>query len=441
VAVKHSIVARLPFYYGWIVVATAFATMAVAVNARTSFSLLFPAILEEFDWNRGTTAGAFSVGFVASAFAIPIIGMMMDRWGPRVVIPIGAVMVVSGLVGATYISTPIGIYATLGVLVVGGSMAMSYISHSMFLTNWFVKRRGLAIGIAFSGVGVGAILLLPWIGQIIDGAGWRIACITLAVAVAMIVPLNLFFQRMRPEDLGLKADGESHDSTKPHVPSPDPVVDKEWADKNWTPAMAVRTSRFWWISLTYFCGLFAWYAVLVHQTAYLIEVGFDSIAAAQALGIVGLLGVVGQIGVGGLSDRIGREWAWTLGLIGFAICYGALILLASGPSVMWLYIMIVAQGGIGFGLAAIFGAITAEVFPGQRFATIFGLTSLAGNLGGGAGPWVTGYIYDVYGSYLPAFWLCIGMLLISAVAVWLAAPRKVRLVAGQAKRRQARLSR
>ena len=103
---------RLPFFYGWVVIAVAFVTMAIAVNARTAFSLLFPAILEEFQWDRSVIAGAFSIGFVASGFFIPIMGIIMDRWGPRVVIPIGAIMAILGLVGATAVSTPFGFCAS-----------------------------------------------------------------------------------------------------------------------------------------------------------------------------------------------------------------------------------------------------------------------------------------------------------------------------------------
>ena len=147
---------RLPFYYGWVVIAVAFVTMAIAVNVRTAFSLLFPPILDEFGWQRGVTAAAFSVGFVSSEALAPKIGVLMVRWGPRVVIPIGAMSATLGLIAATYAASPIGLYLTLGVMVIGASIAMSYHVHSMFLPNWFVRRRGLAIGIAFSGVGVGA---------------------------------------------------------------------------------------------------------------------------------------------------------------------------------------------------------------------------------------------------------------------------------------------
>ncbi len=426
---------RLPLFYGWIVVAVAFVTMAIAVNARTSFSLLFPAILAEFQWDRSVTAGAFSIGFVASGFFTPIVGMAMDHWGPRIVIPLGALMVIAGFLGATTVTSPLGIYVTLGVLVISGSIAMSYISHSMFLPHWFARKRGLAIGIAFSGVGIGSITLLPWFQNIILTEGWRQACLVIAASVVIIIPLAAYFQRQFPGDLGLEADGDGGVSDKKIRKPVDPVVDRAWAETDWTLGMAIKTARFWWISLAYFTSMFAWYAVLVHQTIYLIEGGFDSATAATALGLVGLFGIIGQIGIGALSDRIGREWAWTISLSGYAVSYGALIAMAENPSYILLYLMVAMQGILGFGLASIYGAVTAEIFAGRRFATIFALAGLIGNLGAGSGPWVAGYIYDSTGSYQLAFWLCIAMAGLSIFSIWMASPRKVRLVSGQAARR------
>ena len=110
------------------------------------------------------------------------------------------------------------------------------------------------------------------------------------------------------------------------------IVDPAWVAIDWTLARALRTARFWWIALGFFCALFAWYAVQVHQTKYLIEVGFSPLVAAWALGIVSVVGIPGQIGLGALSDRIGREWVWTAGCAGFAICYAALIALEHAPS-------------------------------------------------------------------------------------------------------------
>jgi MFS family permease len=426
---------RLPFFYGWIIVAVAFVTMAIAVNARTSFSLLFPAILDEFKWDRSVIAGAFSIGFVASAIITPVVGLLMDRWGPRIVIPLGAILVIIGFWGATDVSTPFGVYLTLGVLVISGSITMSYMSHSMFLPNWFVRKRGLAIGIAFAGVGIGSVTLLPIIQTIIDTDGWRQACLFIAASVAIIIPLGAYFQRRSPQEMGLEPDGDRAEGELSHTTRPDPVVDKDWVAKDWTLSMAAKTTRFWWIFAAYFTSLFVWYAVLVHQTIYLVETGFDTQTAAMALGLVGLFGIAGQIAIGALSDKIGREWAWTISMTGYVACYTSLMVLSVMPSLTLVYVMVVTQGLLGFGLSALYGAVSAEVFSGRRFATIFAVTGLGGNLGAAAGPWVTGYIFDVTGSYMPAFWLCIFMCITSIFCMWMASPRKVRLVAGQAAKR------
>jgi len=116
---------RLPFFYGWLVVAIAFVTMAIGVNARTAFSLLFPPILDEFGWARGVTAAAFAVGFLGGTLYAPFIGILMDRLGPRVLFPAGILLVSAGLALATAVRQPWQLYATLGVLVTGGSMAVS----------------------------------------------------------------------------------------------------------------------------------------------------------------------------------------------------------------------------------------------------------------------------------------------------------------------------
>jgi MFS family permease len=430
---------RLPFFYGWVVVSIAFVTMAVSVNARTAFSLLFPPILDEFGWARGQTAGAFTVGFIAASAFAPVFGVLMDRFGPRLVIPLGAVIVSTGFFVATYINTPAMLYLSLGVLVVGGAIGMSYIGHSMFLPNWFVRKRGLAVGIAFSGVGVGAILLLPLTQRYIEAAGWRAACLAMAFAILIVViPLNALFQRREPADIGLEPDGGAKRDRAGNATAPiDNVVDADWAATDWTLPRALRTGRFWWIVAGAFTGLYAWYSVQVHQTRYLLDVGFGTAESALALGLVGLFGIGGQIGIGALSDRIGREWAWTIACLGFAICYVALIALGSLPEGWLVLVMVIGQGLLGYGLASLFGAIPAEIFAGRRFATIFSVMTIGANIGAGLGPWITGVLFDRTGSYDLAFAVCIVMSLVSAGCIWMAGPRKIRLVAGQAARRAA----
>jgi MFS family permease len=420
---------RLPFFYGWVLVAIAFVTMAVGVNARTAFSLLFPPILDEFHWDRGVTAGAFSFGFLVSALVTPVVGRLMDRRGPLLVIELGVAAMGSGLLLATIVREPWQLYLTLGALVGGGVNCLAYTGQSLYLTNWFVRRRGLALSIAFSGVGIGSITILPWLQSRIATGGWRTGCWALGILVlALLGPLNLLLKR-RPEDFGLEPDGATPARTRSG--RVENVVDLAWAAVDWTLGRALRTARFWWMALAYFCALFAWYAIQVHQTKYLTEIGFSPANAAWALGLVSLVAVPGQIALGHVSDRVGREWVWTIGNVGFVLCGLALIMLSRHPTTMLLCVMVVAQGTLGYGLTSVMGAIPAEIFAGRHYGSIFGTVMLSAILGGAAGPWIAGVLHDHTGGYAPAFWISIGFSAVSAVTIWLAAPRKVRAVAGR----------
>ena len=410
--------ARAPIFYGWVLVGVSFVTMAIGVNARTAFSLLFPSILDEFGWERGVTAGAFSFGFLVSALVTPCVGWLTDRRGPRLVIEMGVVLMGSGLLLATLIRESWQLYLTLGAMVGGGVNLLAYTGQSLYLTNWFVRRRGLALSVAFSGVGVGSVTILPWLQTLIANSGWRTACWSLGLLVLFVLaPLNLLLKR-QPADLGLAPDGVSGGiASQGHG-----VKEKAEVSIEWTLGGALRTRRFWWLAASYFFALFTWYAVQVHQTKYLTEIGFDPSRAAWALGLVSLVAVPGQIGLGYLSDRIGREWVWTIGNAGFASSCLALLVLPSHPSALLLWLMVVAQGTLGYGLTSVIGAIPAESFGGRHYGSIFGTVMLAAILGGAAGPWVAGVSHDLIGSYSLAFWISLTCSVLSALAVWRGVP-------------------
>ena len=424
--------ARLPFYYGWLIVGIAFVTMAIGVTARTSFSLLMPPLIDEFGWDRGLAAGAFSFGFLVSAILSPFVGRAMDRRGPRVVILTGIVLLSSGLFLAPLIERPWHLYVTLGVLVGGGANMMTYTAHSQFLPNWFLKRRGLAISLAFAGAGVGAIVLLPWLQSIILNEGWRASCWAIGwLVVLVLAPLNLLVWK-RPEEIGLQPDGVARGTSASASRHASNIVDPAWVAVEWTLARPIGPAGFGGIVFGYFCALIAWYAVQVHQTKYLTEIGFSPLVAAWALGAVSVVAIPGQIILGSLSDRIGREWVWTAGCAGFAVCYAALIGLEQTPSTALLYVMVFTQGFFGYALTSVMGPIVVEIFEGPHYGSIFGTISVALISGGAAGPWIAGIIHDATGSYRLAFVLIIGCCVASAAAIWLAAPRKVRAVPGRA---------
>jgi len=220
---------RLPFYYGWLIVGVAFVTMAIGVTGRTAFSLLLPPLIDEFRWDRGLVAGAFSFGFLVSAVVSPIVGRVMDRRGPRVVIMAGVALMSAGLLLAPWVASPWQLYATLGVAVGGGANMMTYTTHSQFLPNWFVRQRGLAISIAFAGAGVGAILLLPWLQGIILSEGWRASCVAMGLLVLLVIaPLTLLV-RKSPAEVGQNPDGDSGSGDAAATSKAMTIVDPAWA--------------------------------------------------------------------------------------------------------------------------------------------------------------------------------------------------------------------
>jgi MFS family permease len=177
--------------------------------------------------------------------------------------------------------------------------------------------------------------------------------------------------------------------------------------------------------------------VQVHQTKYLLDIGFSSNVGVWALGIVSLLGIPGQIVLGHASDRIGREAIWAISCAGFAICFAALIALKYEPSLPLVYLMVFMQGALGYGLTSIMGAVVLEIFQGPHYGSIFGCIMLIALAGGAAGPWVTGVLHDLTGSYTIAFGIGMAVSALSALAIWRASPGKIRAVAGRLHRTQA----
>ncbi len=267
---------RLPFFYGWIIVVVTFVTMAIGVNARTAFSLFFPPIIDEFGWERGVTAGAFSFGFLVSGAVSPLIGRLMDRAGPRAVMELGVALMAGGLLLAPLTTQPWHLYLTIGVMVGAGSVCLGYSGQSLFLPNWFIRRRGMAIGLAFAGVGIGSITLLPWVQLMIEQTGWRTACTAMGILILVVLaPINLLL-RKRPEDIGLEPDGDAAPSASSAKPISN-IVDPAWAGTDWTLRRAIGTAR--WFTRPNICstsasallsrfGHWAWSACSVFPVRY-----------------------------------------------------------------------------------------------------------------------------------------------------------------------------
>lgn len=424
------------FFYGWVVVAVAFVCLGMAYTVQNSFSIFFVAILDEYGWDRGSTALAFSVFTLVYGLGSPVTGALVDRLGPRVVVPLGAVILSAGLFACSQVSQPWQLYAAYGLVTAIGVNALGTIVNVTVLSNWFQRQRGIAIGLAASGIGVGMLILVPIMQYIIGAHGWRTAYLSFAVLVLVTLPaLGIMFHRHRPEDMGLLPDGRTADTAVDDQSRPAVrVVDEEWVAHDWTTTAAASTRRFWLLFASVLSAMVALQVVMVHQAAYLKDQGFDPMLAASAVALVGIFGSIGKICWGTLSDRLGREAAYSLG-VGCLIVGVVVLGVATDASRPWVVYAYTALFGIGYGVfAPLFPAAAADLFQGRRFASIYGVLCVGSGSGSALGSWLGGHVFDLSGGYGVAFAAAGAAAVLSITGFWLAGPRRVRQVPGLATR-------
>jgi MFS family permease len=422
-AVRHP-----KLFYGWIIVAIGFVTLVIAFGVWYSFSVFFLAVIDEFGWSRAATSSIFSVFILCHALMGILAGHLQDRFGPRVVIPAGAIMLVISLAltsQAKYLwhfSLAYGVFAGMGVGLIG------FISHAAFIPKWFERKRGLAVGITMAGIGFGMLILVPLVERFITAFGWRNAYLILAGLVLLVVaPLNLIFSRRSPEDLNLRPDGDDADMDRNRKKPVFTVkiVDAEWANREWTIGKALRTRRFWFLLFAFFFTASAFQGTLLHSVSSMVDAGLNRDTASYYFGIVGIAGSGGKILFGYLSDLYGRERINTLG--GFIATLGILSLMSvaslDGPMPLLFALLF----GIGYGSAApLLPSVGADIFMGSSFGMIFAMIGIGGGLGGALGSFIAGLLRDASGAYYITFTVCCINILLANVFIWLAGPRKVR---------------
>ena len=413
------------FYYGWIIVSVALISMAFWLGIRSSFSVFYVTLLEEFPWNRADSAGVQSVALITYTVMAPLVGGLIDRFGPRRVIVPGILILALGLMLCSAIETLAQFYLLYGVIVGAGISCIGIVSYSAILAHWFEKKRGLASGIAVSGMGLGTFLLVPMSQQFINMWGWRMTfVITGCLVLFILVPANALFLRHKPEELGQHPDGaNSAELQNNHHPqdksSPQQSVD-------WTLKKVLSTMRFWALIFFPFVGLFGIYIILVHNVRFLVDQGVAKMTAAFIFAIIGILSSIFRIFWGWLSDRTSRELTYTLGITCACLGVGSLLLFEMMGSKTFIYSYAVFFG-MGWGVTApMFMAVAADLFKGRIFGLIYGLLEAGIGIAGAFGAWMAGFIFDKTQSYQAAFVLVIVALLLSGGLVWLAAPRKYR---------------
>jgi len=410
-------------YYGWIIVAVALISMAFWFGIRASFSVFYVALLEDFAWSRGETAGVQSMALITYTVLAPLVGGIIDRLGPRRIVAVGVVILATGFVLCAFVKTLVQLYVSYGIIMSAGVTCVSIVAYSPILANWFEKKRGLASGIAVSGMGIGTFFLVPLSQYFIALWGWRITFAALGGIVFVILfPLVSVFLRHRPEELGLMPDGmdgeKRHDNGSPSSREPDRLKEE------WTFKKALGAKRFWALLGLILFAAMGVFIVIVHHVKFLVDTGIDKMTVSMLFGLIGIISSGFRIFWGWLSDRIGRELAYTMGMI--CICIGVCSLLLIEPmrARVLVYPFFIFFG-IGWGVTApMFIAAAADLFQGRIFGFIYGIMEGGVGIGAAFGAWVPGYIFDRTHSYQWGFALALAGFVLSGLLMWVVAPKK-----------------
>ncbi len=382
-------------YYGWVVVGGAFLVLFLAYGTQYAFGVFFGALLAEFGWSRASLSGVFSLyAFVYSSFAL-VTGRLTDRWGPRVVIALGGGFLGLGLAGMSRASAlwhPFVLYGLVAAL----GMSTAYVPCNATVVRWFVRQRGLAVGIASAGGSLGAFALPPVAHLLVTALGWRGAYVVFGAAMIAVLNLLALLMRRDPESLGLLPDGGAVDPGAPHLDEP---------SNGFTVQEAVRTGSFWVVFAVFTATWIPVFVPLVHLVPHARDLGIDPFRASTIVSALGIAAVLGRLLMGAVSDRTGRRPVLAVALALQVVAFAGFTWAAMLPP---LYL---ASLGFGFSygaVSALFPAVVSDFFGREHSGSLVGLLFALAAPTAALGPVGAGWIYDRFGSYDFAWWLGAG---------------------------------
>ena len=385
---------------------------SLAWSVRSTFALFYVALLGEFGWARGQAAIGYSLSWLCLLVFGPLAGWLSDRWGARLVVPLGGALLGAALALTGAVTSLGQYYLTLGVLGAAG-IACIMMPAAAIVSRWFVRSRGAAMGAIAAGSSASAIVFYPLNTWLIVTLGWRGALVVFGLVVTLVaVPLAALLYREPPADPAPEHGEVGRDADAPPA-----------APEEWTLGAALRTYQFWAVVAMWALGVIGYQIITTHQVAHAAERGFGPMTLGWVFGLGGACTVVGNLLGGVLSDRWGSG---TIFAIGSAVGIAGIACLAwlGGPDDLPL-LLLYAASQVGFGMRiALLAAIPAELFAGRHLGAILGAANGGGGLGGFIGPFLGGWLFDVSGSYGLAFAVAGLTVAGSAVAAWIAAPRR-----------------
>jgi MFS family permease len=385
------------------VLATCFLLNMFGRGLGDSYAVFLVPLERQFGWSRSEVTGVYSIYLLVNGFTAPLVGLAFDRIGPRWVYGAGVACLGTAFFLAAGLSSLWQFYLLIGALVGLGVSLNGMVPGSALLSRWFPTRLSSAIGIAFSAVGVGALVFVPLAQYIVTHYDWRTAYRAFGVFLLLVLPLVVFalpwrtFAAGHPQYAARGAKGQG----------------------GWTLRQAMSTPIYWGLGVLFFCTATGMFTVTVQLVAFFIDAGFSPLAAASAFGVLSMLSAASIMGSGFLSDRFGYRQTVTASFVGTASGMLVLLAMTGGASVL-LLVLFVPLFGLCMGVRGpIISSVCTRSFPGASVATIYGTIYSSNALGAAFGSWMGGLLHDLTGGYAAAILVALGFIGVAAAPFWI----------------------
>jgi MFS family permease len=391
---------RPKIFYGYIIVAACFVIMTIMHGVYNTFCIFFTSIEEDFGISRAVLSGASSIAFVIMGIASILAGMMADKFGPRRVLTVCAVLFGAGYLLLSQAGAVWQLYLIFAVAGIG--LSAPDIVPLSTVVRWFRKKRGAMAGVMKVGTGAG-ITIMPIVASIlIASIGWRSAYLVLgALVLVAVIPLAQLIRR-DPRAMGLLPDGEKQTLTT-NIPL---------VEEGLSLRQALGTRQFWLVCGFYFATLFIGMTVTTHIAPHAIDLGIPDRVAAGVLSVVGGTSIAGRLVMGFAGDKIGQKRGM---MICFIIVIIALTWLQFAGRPWMLYLFAAIYGFSHGGFFALISPFIAGLFGTRSQGTLLGNVIFSGTIGGSIGMVLAGYIFDVTGSYRLDFVILLTLAVLGAI--------------------------
>ena len=409
--------------YGWVILGLSFGNLIVEGGVTRSQPVFLPALRQGFGGSAAMTAAIFSAAGVFGGLAAPILGKILDIIGPKYMFLLAGIVILVGWWASSMASHMWQLFIFYSLISAIGHTSIGSFSVTAVLAPWFPKSKGVILGIADSGTATGQAITPPLLQFVITNYGWRAGFRVFGILFFLIAaPLNFLLQR-RPPDVAAKlTDPKNMDA----INIPDETSQSSTDTTDQSKAISNDAYRFnalkepavWMLLLARGTASISNQMTNLHIIAFFVLAGYGEMQSAAAIGAAGLFGIGARPAFGILSDKIGREVVFSIG-IGMTFAAIVVVLLFTGGANMWALIIFVALTGLSDGVSGLLiGAKAADVYPSNILGSVMGAVQAGRNLGTAVGGVLTGLLFDINGNYELAYWIAAILALLSIGAVW-----------------------